>query len=106
MVETLDLNELNKYAENIYEAIVIIAKRARQINIEQKQILERESEIFDEDEEDFDNEGVEKDLVDRKYIRLPKPTRIALDEYLAGKLRSKYLEDETQPNTDGDKKKK
>jgi len=32
MVETLDLSELNKHAENIYEAIVIIAKRARQIN--------------------------------------------------------------------------
>lgn len=90
MVDTLELKDLEKYADNVYEAAMIIAIRARQINEEQKQMLERESEIFDEDE-DFDDEGVNIDLVDRKYIRLPKPTRIALEEMLAGKLTHEYL---------------
>ena len=90
MAATIELSDLDKYSANIYEAIVIIARRAGQVNEEQKQILERESEIFDEDDE-FDDEGITIDLVDRKYIRLPKPTQVALEEMLAGKLTHEYL---------------
>lgn len=92
MAATIELTELDKYSANIYEAIVIIATRARQINEEQKQILERESEIFDEDDE-FDDEGITTELVDRKYIRLPKPTQVALEEMLAGKLTHEYFDE-------------
>jgi len=45
-------------------------------------------------------------LVDRKYIRLPKPTRIALEEYLEGKLTPQYIEEETEPEEVSKKKKK
>ena len=97
MVDTLELTELGKFADNVYEAIVIIARRARQINEDQKQILERENEVFEEEDEEI-NEGIAKDIVDRKYIRLPKPTRIALEEFLAGKLTHQYLEEEEAPS--------
>ena len=37
MVDTIIMQDLNNYAESVYEAIIMIARRARQINDEQKQ---------------------------------------------------------------------
>ena len=47
MVSTIPLNEIEKHADNIYEAIIILAKRARQINDEQKRLYQQESD-YDE----------------------------------------------------------
>ena len=91
MISTIPLSELEKYADNIYEAIVIIAKRAKQINEEQKRLLEQEMEITAENEE-FEEEEVDREALDKKYIKFPKPTRIALEEMLSGKLRYEYRE--------------
>jgi DNA-directed RNA polymerase subunit K/omega len=89
MAETLSLEALEKYADNIYEAIVIISKRARQINEFQKKMLENQYETIANDD-DFDDEGVSRDLVDHQYIKLPNPTSIALKEMLEGKLEKGY----------------
>ncbi|MBN1154037.1 DNA-directed RNA polymerase subunit omega [candidate division KSB1 bacterium] len=95
-VTTTNLEDLVKNVGNIYEAIVVIAKRARQINEEQKMIIETELGI------DSDNEGYEEDQdeIERgeeiSYLKLPKPTRIALEELLAGKLNFEYLNKDEQ----------
>jgi DNA-directed RNA polymerase subunit K/omega len=89
MAETLPLEALEKYADNIYEAIVIISKRARQINEFQKKMLENQYETIANDD-DFDDEGVSRDLVDHQYIKLPNPTSVALQEMLEGKLEKGY----------------
>jgi DNA-directed RNA polymerase subunit K/omega len=93
MAETLALHELEKQAESIYEAIVIIAKRARQINELQKRVLDTEAETISRTEE-FDDEGVNKDYIDHQYLKLPNPTTIALQEMLEGKLAHEYPEEE------------
>lgn len=95
-VKTVNLDDLEKYVENIYEAIVIIAKRARQINEEQKRIVETEVAIEDEidtydDEEDEDE--LEKEEAPH-YIKMPKPTTIALKEMLEGKINFEYIKRE------------
>ncbi|NIR48694.1 DNA-directed RNA polymerase subunit omega [candidate division KSB1 bacterium] len=87
MITTLSLEEIEKYADNIYEAIIVLARRARQINEEQKQTLFRETE---EEYEDYDEELEEGVLLDSDYVRLPKPTSIALEEFLTGKLKFEY----------------
>ena len=93
MAETLSLEDLEKNADNIYEAIVIIAKRARQINELQKRMLESETEAITNND-DYDDDGVSKDLVDHQYLKLPNPTTIALQEMLDGKLQREYPEKE------------
>jgi DNA-directed RNA polymerase subunit K/omega len=88
MIETLPLDEFDRHFENIFEAIVAVAKRARQINQIQKQLIDAETEALSNG--NFDDEGVSKDFVDGQYIKLPKPTTIALQEMLQGKLVTRY----------------
>ncbi|HNR68463.1 MAG TPA: DNA-directed RNA polymerase subunit omega [bacterium] len=88
MISTIPLQELEKNAGSIYEAIVIIAKRANQINAAQKKMIEAETAAVETDNDDYDDEVVSADLIDRQYLKLPKPTAIALQEMLEGKLQS------------------
>jgi len=91
-VSTTNLNDLENYVDNVYEAIVIIAKRAKQINDEQKRIIETEIS-FDDDADIYDDDN--DDEIERndepRYIKLPKPTKIALQELLSGDIKFEYL---------------
>ena len=66
-----DMVRLSQDTENIYETVMIIAKRANQIAAETKQEL-------------FENQ--EQIELSRQYERLPKPTLIAAKEYEDGDL--------------------
>ncbi|MCI0511815.1 DNA-directed RNA polymerase subunit omega [candidate division KSB1 bacterium] len=88
MLTTLPLEELERNTENVYEAIIVIAKRARQINEEQKKVMDLELGT-----EDFsENYDEETEIVnqDKKTIRQPKPTTVALEEFLNGQLTYLY----------------
>ncbi len=91
MIKTLPLDELLKNADNIYEAIVIMAKRARQINELQKKIIDKETEALAQTN-DMDDDVINTDLVEGQFLKLPKPTTTALEEMLEGKLTREYLE--------------
>lgn len=92
MIETLQVTDLEKYADNIYEAIIVIAKRARVVNMEQKEAFLREREEFDDDEFEYDDEEAIPAPLRTQYVRLPKPTTIALETFLQGKLKYKVKE--------------
>jgi DNA-directed RNA polymerase subunit K/omega len=81
---TRNLADLYEPTGNIYESIVIIAKRANQINVEIKQELSFKLEDFssytDNLEEVFENR--EQIEISRFYEKLPKSTLIALQEFL------------------------
>lgn len=85
---TRDIKSLDESVGNIYEAVTIVAKRANQISVEMKQELNRKLEEFayytDNLEEVFENR--EQIEISRFYERLPKPTLIALQEYLEGEI--------------------
>ena len=74
--------------ENVYEAVAVISKRANQIGVEIKSELEKKLQEFapytDNLEEVFENR--EQIEISRYYERLPKPTLIATQEYLEGKV--------------------
>lgn len=74
--------------ENIYEAISIIAKRATQINTDlKKELVEKLDEFAtynDSLEEVFENK--EQIEVSKFYEKLPKPTAIAVEEWLDSKV--------------------
>ncbi len=90
-IQTLDLDEIEKTAENIYEACLVIARRARQINGEriakrkEKEILDESS--FDQDLDVYDREFFEGVVHEREI----NPTVIAQDELFADKLKFRYL---------------
>ena len=85
---SVDTRNLDKGTGNIYESVIICAKRANQISVEMKQELNRKLEEFayytDNLEEVFENR--EQIEISRFYERLPKPTNIALHEFLENKI--------------------
>lgn len=101
MVSTISQDELQKHAHNVYEAIVVVAKRSRQINDDQKRLIDLETgydeaneqvaaEEFDEEMDEF---AEERQPENTKFLRLPKPTTIALEELLSEKLEYRYNDD-------------
>nr|WP_285011414.1 DNA-directed RNA polymerase subunit omega [Pedobacter sp. ELA7] len=85
---TRNVNDLDQRTENIYESLVIIAKRANQISNNMKEELHGKLAEFassnDNLEEIFENR--EQIEISKHYERLPKPTLIAIDEFLNGKV--------------------
>ncbi len=85
---TYDREAVEASTENIYEAISIIAKRASQINSDLKKELVDKLDEFatynDSLEEVFENK--EQIEVSKFYERLPKPTAIAVEEWLSDKI--------------------
>lgn len=79
---TRNLSELDGGTGNIYETVMVAAKRANQISVEMKLELNRKLEEFasytDNLEEVFENpEQIE---ISKFFERLPKPSLISLQE--------------------------
>ena len=85
---TYDKNKIDAPTNNIYEAIAVIAKRATQINGDLRAELVEKLEEFathnDSLEEVFENK--EQIEVSKFYERLPKPTALAVEEWLNGQI--------------------
>lgn len=85
---TRDVRELDKTTDNIYESIVIISKRANQISNNLKEELHGKLAEFassnDNLEEVFENR--EQIEISKHYERMPKPSLIAVDEFLNDKV--------------------
>ena len=93
---TYDREKIEKPTNNIYEAITIMAKRAQQINVDLKGELVEKLEEFatytDSLDEVFENK--EQIEVSKFYEKLPKPTAIAVEEWLEDKIYYRNPEDE------------
>ena len=95
-MKDMSRKDLQQKASNIYEAVVIMFKRARQINDEQKQQIDDEmgpSQMTDyRENEDFDEVEIDKEALHREHIKFPKPTRAAMEEMVQGKIQFSYTE--------------
>jgi DNA-directed RNA polymerase subunit K/omega len=85
---TRDVRQLDLKTDNIYESIVIMSKRANQIANNVKEELHGKLAEFassnDNLEEVFENR--EQIEISKHYERMPKPTLIAVDEFLNDKI--------------------
>lgn len=85
---TRDLRELDVETDNIYESIVIMGRRANQISSNVKEELHGKLAEFatsnDNLEEIFENR--EQIEISKHYERMPKPSLIAIDEFLNDKI--------------------
>ena len=92
---TCNLSELAKPTGNIYETVMIIAKRANQISANVKQELSQKLEEFsnyaDTLEETFENR--EQIEISKHYERLPKPTLVAIEEFRNNEIYYRKAED-------------
>jgi len=84
---TRDIRQFDGPTGNIYESISIISKRANQISSEMKEELSAKLTEYannsDNLEEIFENR--EQIEISKFYEKLPKPTLIAVNEFLEDK---------------------
>lgn len=85
---TRNLYDMDNPTGNLYQTVAIVAKRANQISVQMKQELNTKLEEFtsftDNLEEVFENR--EQIEISKFYERLPKPTLIAIQEFMEGKV--------------------
>ena len=85
---TRDLRELDVKTNNVYESLVIMSKRANQISNNVKEELHQKLSEFassnDNLEEVFENR--EQIEISKYYEKLPKPSLVAIQEFLDDKI--------------------
>ncbi|RME19324.1 MAG: RNA polymerase Rpb6 [Bacteroidetes bacterium] len=89
-----DIRQLDAQTGNIYEAIAIISKRANQINSELKEIIRERLEEFKDANDTLEEiiENPEQASVSIFFEKLPKPTTIAIEEFLQNKIYYNYAD--------------
>lgn len=95
---TRDMIALSADTGNVYETVCIIAKRANQIAGEMKRDLETKLKEFASLNDNLEeiSENREQIEISRYYEKLPKPTLIATQEYIEGKIYHRNLVKEKQ----------
>lgn len=97
-IVTRDTDKIADQTGNIYESVAIISKRARQVSVAMKEELSSKLAEFastvDNLEEVFENR--EQIEISRFYERMPKPTSMAIEEFIDGEVEFRRLEEDEQ----------
>jgi DNA-directed RNA polymerase subunit K/omega len=81
-LEPLSIREVENQSKDIYESVVVMSKRAKQVLGDR--IVEEIIESTDEDEMGVYDEVIENNPDD--YEELEKPTTVSVNEFLDGTL--------------------
>ncbi len=89
-----NLGQFVEQTGNVYEALAIITKRARQLSVDLKHELHQKLEEFAVSTDTIEevSENKEQIEISKFYERLPNPTLIATEEYLSDELYYRYNE--------------
>src|SRR5436190_23975134 len=91
-IVTREVDKNAAHTGNVYESVVVISKRARQIAVNLKEELNNKLAEFattvDNLEEVFENR--EQIEISKFYERMPKPTNSATEEFIEGKLNHRF----------------
>jgi DNA-directed RNA polymerase subunit K/omega len=90
---TRNLSEFRDKTGNLYMSVAIIAKRADQIQRSIKEEINQKMEEFSAYTDSLEEitENKEQIELSRHYERMPKPSLLATQEFLEGKL--KFIEE-------------
>ena len=93
-VRARDVDGLASDTQNIYEALAIVSKRARQLGVDLKHELNSKLEEFAVQTDTIEEitENKEQIEISKFYERLPNPVIIATEEYLGDELYHRYNE--------------
>ena len=90
-VKAFPFEKLDEKIENVYEAVIIAARRARQINDEQ--MIQVRTLMEGEDTDDDETPRISReDILDIE--KLPKPVATSLKEMLDHNIDHEYLDKE------------
>ncbi|MEC7902389.1 MAG: hypothetical protein VYE41_05475 [Candidatus Neomarinimicrobiota bacterium] len=90
-LEPLSIREVENQSKDIYESVVVMSKRAKQVLGDR--IVEEIIESTDEDEMGVYDEVIENNPDD--YEELEKPTTVSVNEFLDGTLEWKKDQEES-----------
>ncbi|MFH1196154.1 MAG: DNA-directed RNA polymerase subunit omega [bacterium] len=93
-IHPIELEKVEKYASNVYEAVIVAAKRAKMINennkLEFNTIL---STMTGSDDDEFEEKGNPDQLkLSLDFEKRPKAHITALKELLEGKIEYRFKE--------------
>lgn len=96
VVETKSLVKIKAKTGNLYESIVIVGKRANQINIALKEELHNKLEEFATHTDSLEeiHENKEQIEISKAYERMPNPALLATQEFLDDKIYYRKNEDD------------
>ncbi|MFN8414779.1 MAG: DNA-directed RNA polymerase subunit omega [Cytophagaceae bacterium] len=85
---TRDIDKIAEPTGNVYESLVVISKRARQISVKMKEELNSKLAEFASKEDNLEEifENREQIEISKYYERMPKPATLATEEFLEGKV--------------------
>lgn len=93
---TRDTAAIQAPTGNIYEVISILSKRANQINVRIKEELNEKLEEFSGHTDTLDEvfENREQIEISRYYEKLPKPSLLAIQEWIDGEISFRRISEE------------
>ncbi len=95
-ITPIDLRTLEAKTDNLYEAVVVAGKRARQINEDNRlEFNQLVSTMIPAVEEDFEERGnPDQEKISLQFEKREKPHLAALDELLDNELEFRYRDSE------------
>ncbi len=89
-----NVNEIADKSSNIYESLVVISTRARQLSVQLKKELQGKLEEFSSATDSLEevNENKEQIEISKFYERLPNPATIAMKEFMEDELSFRHKE--------------
>ncbi len=95
-IKTLDLDALTTQTSSIYETVVILSKRARQIAADEKTELDTRLSYYEGFGPEMEDARMaeEQTRVSVEFEKRPKATEIAVDQMKAGEVYFRYTEQE------------
>jgi len=94
-IQTIDLEKFEAEAENLYEAVVIASRRARQINNDLKiELSQRMEPIIAKETEDDTIMNQDKMNLSLEFEKRDKPSIQAIKEVLNKDLKFRYRDEE------------
>jgi DNA-directed RNA polymerase subunit K/omega len=97
-IVTRNMADFAKQTGNVYMSVALISKRANQISVKLKEELNSKLAEFattvDNLEEVFENR--EQIEISKYYERLPKPTNLAVEEFLEEKVYFRAPDEEAE----------
>ncbi|GAB1415032.1 DNA-directed RNA polymerase subunit omega [Paludibacter sp.] len=83
-----DMNSLSEEIGNVYETVMVIAKRSNQISAEIKSEIDKKLQDFGQTVENIEEvfENREQIEVSRYFEKLPKPVLLATQEFVEDRI--------------------
>ncbi len=94
-IQPVNIASVEKYTDNVYESVIVAARKARLINAENKlQFNALISTIIPAVEDEFDErENPDQTRISLEFENKPKPHLLSLNELIEGKIDFRYKED-------------